>query len=113
MVQKQKTGSMFEFTFLVDDASALKQVGKTLDASKGKKIDETSWGKRLLSYPIDKKTAAEYYTWLIEIDSKQIDEFKKKLNYEKLVIRYILLTADNSTKQVKKPAVKEDNTSVE
>ncbi len=113
MVQKKNTGNMFEFTFLVDEASAIKQVEKTLTETEGKKIDENFWGKRLLSYPIDKKTAAEYYTWLIQIDPHKIDEFKKKLNYEKLVIRYILLTSETSTKQVKKPAVKAEETSVE
>lgn len=104
---------MFEFTFLVDDASSLKKIETALDETTGKKIDENFWGKRLLAYPVNKKTAAEYYTWLIEIDPHKIDEFKKKLNYEKLVIRYILLISETSTKQVQKPSVKAEETSVE
>lgn len=113
MVQKKNSDNMFEFTFLVDEASALKNVEKALDEVSGKKMNENFWGKRLLSYPIDKKTAAEYYTWLIQMDPHKIDELKQKLNYEKLVIRYILLTSETSTKQVKKPSVKEEETSVE
>ena len=113
MVQKKNTGNMFEFTFLVDEPSALKQVEKALGEATGKKISENFWGKRLLSYSIDKKTSAEYYTWLIQIDPHKIDELKRKLNFEKLVIRYILLTAETSTKQVKKPVVKEAETPVE
>jgi ribosomal protein S6 len=113
MAQKKNTGNMFEFTFLVDEASALKQVEKALTESEGKKTAENFWGKRLLSYSINKKTAAEFYTWHIQIDPHKIDELKQKLNYEKLVIRYIILTAETSTKQVKKPAIKEEETSVE
>ncbi|CAN5223836.1 hypothetical protein BH09PAT2_BH09PAT2_00530 [soil metagenome] len=84
--------SHYEFTFLVDDAEALKKLEEILVSFSGKKVEEKPWGKRLFSYPIDKKTAAEYYTWMIDIDQTNIDKFKQKLNYDNVVIRYLLLT---------------------
>ncbi len=86
--------SHYEFTFLVDDAEALKKLEDILISFSGKKNQEKPWGKRLFTYPIDKKTAAEYYTWEIELDQSNVDKFKTKLNYENLLIRYLLLSKE-------------------
>lgn len=83
--------SHYEFTFLVDDAEAVKKLEDILTSFSGKKVSEKPWGKRLFTYPIDKKTAAEYYTWDVEMEAANIDKFKTKLNYENVLIRYLLL----------------------
>ncbi len=96
----------YEFTFLVEDAKAITPVEKALESFSGKKLNENAWGKRLLAYPIDKVTGAEYYTWHIQIETDKLEDFKKKLNYDKLVLRYLLLAQEEmpekSTKKEKK-----------
>ncbi|KKQ37144.1 MAG: 30S ribosomal protein S6 [Candidatus Roizmanbacteria bacterium GW2011_GWA2_37_7] len=93
--------STFEFTFLVDDQKSIKAVEDILALYKGKKVTEESLGKRLLEYPIDKKTSAEYFVWQIELDKASVKEFKQKLNFDKVVMRYLLLQK-NLKKTLKK-----------
>ncbi len=87
--------SHYEFTFLIDDAEALKKLEDILVSFSGKKSQEKPWGKRLFAYPIDKKNSAEYYTWDIELDQSNVDKFKTKLNYDNILIRYLLLTKED------------------
>ena len=84
----------YEFTFLIDDTESLKKLETILTSFSGKKLTETPWGKRLFAYPIDKKTSAEYHTWNIEIDNTEIEKFKQKLNFDNILIRYLLLKHD-------------------
>lgn len=96
----------YEFTFLVEDAKAVKPVEKALESFSGKKLNDNAWGKRLLAYPINKITGAEYYTWHIQIESEQLEEFKQKLNYDKLVLRYLFLNHDHTPVNKPKNEVK-------
>ncbi len=96
--------NMYEFTFLLEDSKALKPLEEVLTSFKGKKINEQPWGKRLFAYPIAKHTSAEYYTWNIQIASDKLDEFKKKLNYDNILIRYLILTVDERPKKGEKRA---------
>ena len=100
----------YEFTFLVDDAKGLKQVEKALESHGGKKLSEKPWGKRLLAFPINNLTAAEYYTWTIQMEAKQVDTFKKILNYDKLVMRYLILGQDDMPEAPVKAVKKEKKT---
>ncbi len=82
---------MYEFTFLVEDEKETQALTDILAEVKGKVNQEQKWGKRLLSYPIKKRTSAVYVTWHIDIDSKNLAEFKKKLNFNDKVLRFLLL----------------------
>ncbi len=88
----------YEFTFLVPETAATEKLEKAMESLKGKKLDGTSWGKRLLAYPINKKTDAHYFTWFIQMDRSNIAEFKKKLQYDKIVLRYLLIEKDYTKK---------------
>ena len=103
----------YEFTFLVPETAATTKLEKALESLKGKKLDEKAWGKRLFAYPIDKKTDAYYFTWYIQIDSASIAQFKKKLQYDKLVIRYLLIEKDYTQKVQKKTKIKKEDTKKE
>ncbi|HRN70359.1 MAG TPA: 30S ribosomal protein S6 [Candidatus Woesebacteria bacterium] len=94
----------YEFTFLVEDAKAVTALEKALESFSGKKLQENAWGKRLLAYPIDKVTGAEYFTWNIEIGIKELEQFKQKLNYDKLVLRYLILNQEHTPESTPKKA---------
>lgn len=100
--------SNYELTFLVEDPKTLKKLEEMLTSFSGKRIQEQAWGKRLLAFPINKKTAAEYYTWTIQIDSNKLNEFKTKLNYENLLLRYLFLSQEEVAVQPKKKTVKKE-----
>ena len=94
----------YELTFLVEDAKSLPKLEELLHTFKGEKLTEKPWGKRLLEYPIEHKEAAEYYTWTVKIEPSKLNDFKKKLNYDKVVMRYLFLALDEvvSLKKTKK-----------
>jgi small subunit ribosomal protein S6 len=96
----------YEFTFLVEDAKATKAVEKALESFSGKKLNENAWGKRLLAYPINKVVGAEYFTWHIQIGATELDQFKQKLNYDNLVLRYLFLNQEHTPVQKEKKVVK-------
>jgi len=102
----------YEFTFLMEDDKETSKLEKVLETAKGKKLDERAWGQRLLAYPINKKTSAYYFTWFIHMEPLNIADFKKKLQYDKIAIRYLLVETDytqkNQKQKVKKVEAKKD-----
>ncbi|MFA9288536.1 MAG: 30S ribosomal protein S6 [Weeksellaceae bacterium] len=93
----------YEFTFILDDTKVLKTLEEVLESFDGKKVEENAWGKRTFAYPINKLTAGEYFTWQIDMPSEKLNDFKLKLNYDQIVMRYLIMTVDQRVKKVAKP----------
>ena len=91
--------STFEFTFLVNDKKSVTNLEEVLKSYNGKKINEESLGKRLLAYPIDKNESAEYLVWQIELEKNVVKDFKQKLNFDKVVMRYLMLLKEDEKKK--------------
>ena len=91
--------STFEFTFLVNDKKSVTNLEEVLKSYNGKKINEESLGKRLLAYPIDKNESAEYIVWQIELEKNVVTDFKQKLNFDKVVMRYLMLLKEDEKKK--------------
>ena len=91
--------STFEFTFLVNDKKSVTNLEEVLKSYNGKKINEESLGKRLLAYPIDKNESAEYFVWQIELEKNVVKDFKQKLNFDKVVMRYLMLLKEDKKKK--------------
>jgi len=91
--------STFEFTFLVNDKKSVTNLEAVLKSYNGKKINEESLGKRLLAYPIDKNESAEYFVWQIELEKNAVKDFKQKLNFDKVVMRYLMLLKEDKKKK--------------
>lgn len=85
----------YEFTFLVFDPKSVEKVEEIIASFGGKVNSKEPWGKRELAYSIEKKDSAEYHTWEIEIEKKQISDFETKLNYENVPVRFLILAKDN------------------
>ncbi len=86
--------AQYELTFLLNEESEVKAVKELLESFKGKILKEDNWGKKSLSYPIKKHTAATFYHWVLNMDSKDVLEFRKKLNYNEKLMRYLLLISE-------------------
>lgn len=91
--------STFELTFLVNDKKSVANLEEVLKSYNGKKINEESLGKRLLAYPIDKNESAEYFVWQIELEKNVVKDFKQKLNFDKVVMRYLMLLREDKKKK--------------
>lgn len=90
----------YEFTFIVADSTPIKKLEEVLKASGGKKLSEKPWGTRMFAYPINKITSGEYHTWQIEMELNKVADFKQKLIYDNVLIRYLML--ENESKLIQK-----------
>lgn len=84
----------YEFTFLLQDEKEVKKIKETLQTFSGKVIQEQAWGERTLSYPIKKLDKAKYFTWMIALADKDVNELRKKLNFNENIVRFLLLRTD-------------------
>ncbi len=83
--------SKYDFTFLLNEEAELKPIKNLITSLGGKVAKEESWGKKTLAFPIKKATTAGFYNWQIEMETKDVKEFKKKLDYNEKLIRYLIL----------------------
>ena len=83
----------YEFTFLLNQEEELAKIKELIASLGGKIITEENWGKKNLSYKIKKNSSATFYHWIVEVASNQMKEFKKKLNFNDKLIRYLILRA--------------------
>ena len=81
----------YELTVMVRNEGDIENVKTLLETYKGKITEEKKWGKRELAYPIKKETSAYYFTYQLEVGGSEISDFKKKMNFDDKVLRYLLL----------------------
>lgn len=86
----------YELTFLLNDEEEIKTIASLLKSLEGKIVEEKKWGKMQFAYPIKKLESANYYTWIINMDKKNVPEFKKKLNFNEKLIRHLILDVNTS-----------------
>lgn len=61
---------------------------------KGKLSLKESLGKRLLAYPIDNFKEAHYSFHRLELSAAKVSEFKKELELNQDVLRYLIIKED-------------------
>lgn len=84
---------IYELTFLLNEETELPNLKKLVSDHNGKITKEENLGKKSLAYPIKKNHSANFYCWTFEMDNKQVTEFRKKLNFNDKLIRYLLLVS--------------------
>lgn len=85
----------YELTFLLNEEAESRAVRELTESLGGKIVKDDSWGKKTLAYPLKKTRSAYFFHWIIEIDKKLVMEFKKKLNFNEKMLRYLLLISEN------------------
>lgn len=83
--------NQYDLTFLLNEESELENIKKLIESLSGKILEEEKWGKKTLAYPIKKNTTAEFYFWKFEMEQKNVNELRKKLNFNEKLLRYLLL----------------------
>lgn len=84
---------MYEIIFFLT-TEEVKTIQDTISSLKGKVTLEEKWGKKTLAYPIKKHRSAFYYRYGFDMKRENIQELKKKLNFNDNLIRYLLLKVD-------------------
>ena len=82
---------MYELILLLEKEEDLKKVEDTISQNGGKIKNKEKWGERLLAYPIKKKNKAIYFIITLNMNKKNVLPFKRKLNFNENIIRYLLL----------------------
>lgn len=83
--------AIYELTFLLNEEAELKSIEDLIKSFSGKISEQNKWGNKTLSYPIKKANIANFFNWRFEMDKKNLSEFKRKLNFNEKLIRYLLL----------------------
>lgn len=84
----------YELTFLLNEESELKNIKSLIAEFSGKVLEEEDWGKKTLTYPIKKVDVAHFYNWKIDLDEKNVSDYKKKLNFNEKLLRYLILKSE-------------------
>lgn len=82
---------MYECTIIVDGPKQLEEFKALIAQFSAKLSGEKLWGKRLFSYPINKKESGEYYTMKLSMDPSKLADMRKKLHYSNIVIRSLII----------------------
>lgn len=87
----------YELVFIVKDEKeeTLKKIQQLIEDAKGKIASQEKWGKKTLAYPIKKLHAGYYFVWKLAMEQGKVQEFKKKLEFDENILRYLLLKIEN------------------
>lgn len=85
----------YDFVFLLNEEEELKNIKGLLKSFSGKITDEKLWGQKTLAYPVKKQGTAKFYEWKLEIGPESVSEFKRKLNFNDKLLRYLLLKEED------------------
>ncbi|KAI5081816.1 hypothetical protein GOP47_0001559 [Adiantum capillus-veneris] len=93
-----QTARHYEVVFLVHEThvdqlpEVIQKVKDFIEERKGKIHRFNDWGLRKLAYKIKKARCANYILMNIQIDAKEIEEFKFLLDKDERVIRHLVIT---------------------
>lgn len=85
---------MYELTILLAEETELPEVKKLIEAHKGIIKKEENTGKKTLSYAIKKQRSAHFFQLDIDMPENMTTDFRKKLNFNDKLLRYLLLLKD-------------------
>ena len=81
----------YELTILLNDDSELKTIKELIESLSGKIKKEDKWGEKTLAYPIKKQRTAHFFNWSFDMDKSKVTEFRKKLNFNDKILRFLLI----------------------
>ena len=83
----------YEFVFITksDEKSLLKNTEQLIAGFGGTITKQDSWGKQPFAYKMNGLTEGYYFVWQISFDSRNVKDFKNKLNLDEGILRYLVL----------------------
>lgn len=83
--------STYDFVFLLNQEEELGNLKSLITSLEGSVENEKAHGKKSLAYPIKGVSDASLYEWTVRLSKKAVVELKKKLTFNEVLIRYLLL----------------------
>jgi len=85
--------NFYELVFILkeDKEEILNKIKQTILDFKGEIISQEKWGKKTFAYRIKKLSYGYYFLWKIKLMKNKVQEFKRKLDLDENIIRYLLL----------------------
>ena len=71
------------------------EVKKVLEDGKATFVEEKSMGQRELAYEVKKFNTGYYFLYVVEADSKTIDEFDRVVRISENVIRHLIVKVED------------------
>ena len=68
---------------------------KVLEDGKATFVEEKSMGQRELAYEVKKFNTGYYFLYVVEADSKTIDEFDRVVRISENVIRHLIVKVED------------------
>lgn len=85
---------LFDPHLEIDLSKPTAKVEKIFSENKGKVIKADNWGKKKLTYPINKHDHAVYVFFTVELPPENVVEVENTLNITDEVIRYLITKPD-------------------
>ena len=88
--------NIYQLVFITaqDTEEAQKKITECVTTEKGEVIHTEKWGKKDFAYPIKKNPSGYYFEWHITMDKGKIPVFKKKMDSDENVLRYLLIKSN-------------------
>jgi small subunit ribosomal protein S6 len=93
LAEGEVTDLVAEFRKIAEDADA-------------RFVSEDPWGKRRLSYPIEKLNDGIYHLFVFEAEAEQLSELDRKMKNSDKVMRHLIVRTDEMQKRATKLALK-------
>ncbi len=93
--------------------SSVEKLEKTIKDSSGKVLEKTEWGRKNLSYPINKNTDGVYILYQLELEEERVGGFNRLLQNDESILRHLLVKAEKKAKEVPVTKVEEKVSSKE
>lgn len=88
-----KSGNTYELVLITRDEKPeqLDSVKTVITSLEGNVSEERKWGKKRFAYPIKKESTGYYQTWMVSLGSTHVSPFKRKLDLDENVLRYLFI----------------------
>lgn len=83
-----------------EDGAARKVVEEIIAKHKGTVVATDDWGEKALAYTVKGHDRGLYVLYNIELEADRANRLREQIRHEKGVLRWLLVLADNSKKQV-------------
>jgi len=93
LTETEVTDLVAEFRKIAEDAGA-------------KFVSEDPWGKRRLSYPIQKMNDGIYHLFVFEAEADELSELDRKMKNSDKIMRHMIVRTDEMQKRATKLALK-------
>lgn len=89
------------------ETAALERLQAIITDAGGSLVEQNTWGRRQLAYPIRKKNFGVYHFWKFEVGGEVIDKLTFELRTNDAVMRSLILNLDTELRRKRKMDAKQ------